>query len=327
MTRRTDLRWHGSAASLRAVHVRGPSNPACRPEKISEMETVHQALPLESERLVGVIDPRALRRAELASFLGDWAAMNGCSILAIAPDGISIGLSPAARLALGVLNLGAASLNSEPQLGWLRALVRTYPGVPVAVISDVEDRQEVMAALRAGARAFLPTTTEPDLACRILSFTMMNGSFFPPEALLQVGTTPSKVSDARPGTPLAPGSSIALHLQGLTTRQQAVLTQLQAGMSNRQIGDLLGVRESTVKEHVRHIMKKLGAANRTQAALGLDVRSFRAGLSEVAGRHPAGSLSLDGALVPTRVLPPPPQEDSSILRAPQDKPLGGRAHG
>ncbi|MGG5812502.1 response regulator transcription factor [Falsiroseomonas sp. CW058] len=46
-----------------------------------------------------------------------------------------------------------------------------------------------------------------------------------------------------------------------------MLVHLRAGRSNKGIARLLGLRESTVKAQVRQIMKKLGAANRTQAVL------------------------------------------------------------
>jgi len=54
---------------------------------------------------------------------------------------------------------------------------------------------------------------------------------------------------------------------GLTARQQDVLERLRRGESNKLIGRQLRLRESTVKVHIRQIMRKLGAANRTQAAL------------------------------------------------------------
>jgi DNA-binding NarL/FixJ family response regulator len=54
---------------------------------------------------------------------------------------------------------------------------------------------------------------------------------------------------------------------GLTSRQYEVLRLLQEGQSNKRIARTLGLRESTIKVHVRQIMRKLGVANRTQAAL------------------------------------------------------------
>jgi DNA-binding NarL/FixJ family response regulator len=52
----------------------------------------------------------------------------------------------------------------------------------------------------------------------------------------------------------------------LTARQKAVLAQLQQGKANKIIAHELGMSESTAKVHIRNIMRKMGATNRTQAA-------------------------------------------------------------
>jgi DNA-binding NarL/FixJ family response regulator len=73
-------------------------------------------------------------------------------------------------------------------------------------------------------------------------------------------------------------STESLKNVGLTTRQQQVLELLRRGESNKLIGRQLNLRESTVKVHLRQIMRKLGVANRTQAALSaerLDIRTTK----------------------------------------------------
>ena len=62
---------------------------------------------------------------------------------------------------------------------------------------------------------------------------------------------------------------------GLSPRELDVLRALVEGISNRQIGELLGVEEVTVKLHLRRIYKKVGVSNRTQAvklAMGYGIR-------------------------------------------------------
>ena len=54
---------------------------------------------------------------------------------------------------------------------------------------------------------------------------------------------------------------------GLTARERQVLERLQLGAPNKLIARQLNLRESTVKVHIRRILRKLGAVNRTQAAL------------------------------------------------------------
>ena len=65
----------------------------------------------------------------------------------------------------------------------------------------------------------------------------------------------------------ADGGQPRTALSTLTERQKAVRERLEQGESNKSIARQLGIREGTVKVHVRQIMRKLGAANRTQVAI------------------------------------------------------------
>jgi len=70
---------------------------------------------------------------------------------------------------------------------------------------------------------------------------------------------------ASPATPAKPEGAA---LEGpLSCRETEVLRALCGGLSNREIGQILFVAESTVKSHVKSIFSKLGVANRTQAAI------------------------------------------------------------
>jgi len=91
----------------------------------------------------------------------------------------------------------------------------------------------------------------------------------PPKELLDV------IEQVHAGKKRIP-SQIAAHLaehlsdESLTTREIEVLTQLASGNRNRDIAQNLSITEETVKVHIKHIMEKLGAADRTQAvAIGL----------------------------------------------------------
>jgi DNA-binding NarL/FixJ family response regulator len=71
----------------------------------------------------------------------------------------------------------------------------------------------------------------------------------------------------------------------LTPQQLRVIHMLCAGLSNKQIGGRLGVTEATVKAHMRAIMEKFGADNRTQVV----VSAQRLGIDQVAVRERASS--------------------------------------
>jgi DNA-binding NarL/FixJ family response regulator len=62
-----------------------------------------------------------------------------------------------------------------------------------------------------------------------------------------------------------PGTAHAGAAVPLTSRQQEILPLLAEGMPNKQIADALRVTEGTVKQHLKDLFKRLGAANRTQA--------------------------------------------------------------
>jgi DNA-binding CsgD family transcriptional regulator len=136
-----------------------------------------------------------------------------------------------------------------------------YAGIPLVLISDREESREAVAAFEAGVRGFITTNIAGPVAIQTFTFIMNGGSFFPPIALMpgphvrQIGTSKGLSTQA------------VQHNNELTVRQQEVLEHLQQGASNKLIGRQLKLRESTVKVHVRQIMRKFGATNRTQAAL------------------------------------------------------------
>jgi DNA-binding NarL/FixJ family response regulator len=65
---------------------------------------------------------------------------------------------------------------------------------------------------------------------------------------------------------LAPPSDQSSEIP-LTKREREVLKQVARGLTNKEIGQTLGISYETVKEHVQHVLRKLGVSDRTQAAV------------------------------------------------------------
>jgi DNA-binding NarL/FixJ family response regulator len=128
------------------------------------------------------------------------------------------------------------------------------PDAPVIVLSDRDDVDDVSTALTSGVRGYIPTSVESEVAFAALRLINAGGTFFPADALRSATPKP----DSR--------------LQGLrdeldlTPRELSVLDLLREGKPNKLIATGLSMEESTVKVHVRNILKKLHAANRTHAA-------------------------------------------------------------
>jgi DNA-binding NarL/FixJ family response regulator len=215
----------------------------------------------EKTAAVLVIDSLELRRAGVVSFLTPWADDSKIQIVQIGPaDAMKQPNDPSIKMIL--LVIGARGVAEPEPRTWIATLHEKYADTPLVFVSEREEPEEVVAAFKAGARGFIPMSVTPPVAMQAFTFIMSGGSFFPPAALVQrthVSTSMTVV--AKKETTVVAGAC------GLTVRQQEVLARLRQGESNKLIGRQLKLRESTVKVHIRQIMRKLGATNRTQAAL------------------------------------------------------------
>lgn len=220
-----------------------------------------------SRLTVLILDPLVLRRAALLSLLAAWAVDNNATLLDAPPDARP---ESGPRCALAVLSLGGLPARDPQALGWLAQLAQELPDTPVAVLSDLDAAEEAVAALRAGARGFLPASTEPEIALHALTFIMRGGSYFPPGAMLSRGQNAGSrggAGGAGGGLQMVRDAAVRHRPAGVSETEEAILGHLREGLSNRAIGRLLGMPEPTVKVHVRHLLRRFGAANRTQVAL------------------------------------------------------------
>jgi DNA-binding NarL/FixJ family response regulator len=134
----------------------------------------------------------------------------------------------------------------------LALVAATSGSAPVVLFTDGEDVRQILEALDAGVRGVVPTTLSLKVAIQALLLVKAGGTFVPTNALCGL----RDVADA---ADLKPSSGI------FTARQMAVMDRIVQGKANKIIAYELAMCESTVKVHVRSIMRKLQASNRTQA--------------------------------------------------------------
>ena len=126
----------------------------------------------------------------------------------------------------------------------------------MVVIADGEDPRHVLDALDGGAQGFISTSLPIAIAIEALRLVVAGGTYVPSGTLLAARF------EKRDFDALRFPSQLPL----FTERQFAVIEMLRQGKANKVIAHELNMRESTVKVHIRNIMRKLSASNRTQVA-------------------------------------------------------------
>jgi DNA-binding NarL/FixJ family response regulator len=193
-----------------------------------------------------VVDDHTMLRDSVARLI-DHA--DGCEVVGTAGDGRAA-VDLADRLAPDVVLMDI----EMPELDGIAAtaqITARRPGARVVMLTTFSDSERVHEAFDAGAVGYLLKDAEPGEVLR-------------------------GVRAAADGhAPLAPRAASALlsertarrPLEELTEREREVLGLVADGLANKVIGQRLGISERTVKGHLTHIFQRIGAADRTQAAL------------------------------------------------------------
>jgi len=135
-----------------------------------------------------------------------------------------------------------------PDLSGIDAMIaiRTeFPESRIVMLTTFEGDVEVQRALQAGARGYILKSTPPSELAEVIRQVHAGKKRVPPEIAAQLAEN--------------------LGSESLTAREVEVLRRVAQGNRNRDIAELLFISEETVKVHIKHIMEKLGASDRTQA--------------------------------------------------------------
>jgi DNA-binding NarL/FixJ family response regulator len=151
--------------------------------------------------------------------------------------------------------LSAIEDNKESNGNVFKILSQIAPGIPIIVLAYNNDTEMAKAAFCHGAKGYIPVTLGFDIAIEAVRFVLAGGTYVPIDYLL-MRTWPSE----------APVDGLPVS-GAVTARELEVVRAIQRGKSNKVIAYELGMCESTVKVHVRRVMKKLKAKNRTEVAI------------------------------------------------------------
>jgi DNA-binding NarL/FixJ family response regulator len=245
-----------------------------------------------------VIDAMDFRRAGVESFLAAWAKHEDVDLISIPLDQIHEKLSGDIDCRILIYNAGGAHCSSPEVVAEIHELRALRPDAALVIVTDDNSLEGVCAAISAGAQGYFDNAMQPALALLALSFVLRGGTYFPPTAILKGRATtvfPYRSRGSGNGEHEDPAYSVdrsdddndddhvaftrVSTLTGkqdagarpaqfqMTARQEAVISCLCVGDSNKAIARKLGLTETAVKVHVREVMRKLGVCNRTQVAI------------------------------------------------------------
>lgn len=135
-----------------------------------------------------------------------------------------------------------------PDLSGIDAMIAIkaeFPDARVVILTTFEGDAEIQRALREGARGYLLKSAPPNELVEAIRQVHAGKKRVPPDVAAQLAEH--------------------MGLESLTTREVEVLQHVAGGNRNRDIGKRLFISEETVKVHIKHIMEKLDANDRTQA--------------------------------------------------------------
>jgi DNA-binding NarL/FixJ family response regulator len=161
----------------------------------------------------------------------------------------------------GDLDIVLLDLQMPGTDGWtgLARLQKSCPTLPVVILSASEEPEDARRAIDAGAAGFVTKSTRGPLLRAALQLVLSGGVYVPPH-LLASAPAHGASAGARSGGRRQRAAQ-------LSPRQLEVLRLMARGLTNVEIGNVLGVALGTVKAHLAVIFEVLDVSNRTEAAL------------------------------------------------------------
>jgi DNA-binding NarL/FixJ family response regulator len=217
----------------------------------SYVNTNVRPVPASATQLCAVvIEPRQFIRDCLAQSL-----RSACGHDVIALSSIDDWLEICERTTASILLLSGFDHAGREELArTVQRLSQAKKRIPTVILSDADDIGEVTSALNSGVKGYIPTNLPLDVAVEAMRLVRAGGVFVPAGCLRSDQGASQPMRAKNPLTDL------------FTARQAAVVDALRKGKANKTIAYELNLQESTVKVHIRNIMKKLRARNRTEVA-------------------------------------------------------------
>jgi len=212
-----------------------------------EMQPTGQQADGEALVTIVLIDDHAILRQGLRSLLErehDLQVVGEAS-----SPGEALAVVQRTRPAIVLLDMKLSPGSDNDGLGLCTQLTKRYPGLGVLVLSTFVDDALVVSAIQHGACGYVVKDVDTQELVRAIRLVAQNGSAF----------------DSRSAAAMMRSIHAPQAPSPLTQRELSVLRLVANGLSNRGIAAHLYLSETTVKFHVRNIMRKLDATSRAEA--------------------------------------------------------------
>jgi DNA-binding NarL/FixJ family response regulator len=191
-----------------------------------------------------IVDDHPVVREGLVATLEDESDLRVAGAVGSAEDALNVAATARPDVILLDLELpGLSGIEAIPRLAAAR------PGAGIIILTAYDTDERVLGAVKAGARGYVLKGAPVEEIARAIRAVHGGGSYLASPVAAKIL---SQVRSPRRATTLS-------------DRERAVLREVAAGRSTKQIARALGITERTVKFHVSSIMNKLGADNRAQA--------------------------------------------------------------
>lgn len=192
---------------------------------------------------------------------------NSFSITATVPDVAN--LSEHCSVAKPDLFIVDGSDTIEQTIEAVKHLKGTYPDVRIIVIAGTCDLNLVRLGRSAGVNGFCQSGSSREVLIKSLEMVMLGETVLPATVMASLlsgsgADSAPKPHDSEFGAAMRSGDPM---VRKLSVREAEILGCLMEGSSNKVIARKLDVAEATIKVHIKAILRKIGAANRTQAAM------------------------------------------------------------
>lgn len=220
----------------------------------SEQATNSSGLIEASIIRIAVVDDHPMLRAGVIQTLRDEPDFEVVGEGGSADDAVAIAVREMPDVMLIDMNMPGSGLTAVEQIS------EHCPAVKLIVLTVREDHDAVTDALQRGARGYVLKGVGAREMISIVREIRGGGSYVSPSLAAKLLERFNQLPDSA-------NSKAAQSLRSLTAREEEILRLIAKGMSNKEIGNELELKEKTVKHYVTNILAKLQLRNRVEAAL------------------------------------------------------------